>query len=64
MENQTMKIKMTITIELDEDLYPNTEDVKLWLENEVFVPDDMVLHSNEIGDEVGVVKSIKNIQYL
>jgi len=59
-----MKIKMTITIELDESLYPNNEDVRMWLENEIFIPNEMVLHSNEIGDEVGVIKSIKNIQYL
>ena len=59
-----MKVKMTITLLLDDQLYPNTEEVRLWLENEIFVGDgSLILHSNEIGDEVGVVKLCRNIQF-
>lgn len=60
-----MKIQMTIEIELDDEFYGNTEDEILWLENEILVGDgNLILHSNEIGDEVGVIKSVKNIKYV
>lgn len=61
-----MKVKMTITFELSEHLYGETltEDQKLWLENEIFVGDgSLVLHSDEIGDEIGTVKLCRNIQF-
>jgi len=59
-----MRIKLTVEIVL-EDSFGTDEDGKLWLENEVLVGDgSLILHSNDIGDVVGVVKSIKNIQYL
>lgn len=59
-----MKIKLTIEAEL-EDGYGIEEEEKLWLENEILVGDgSLILHSNEVGDSVGVVKSVKNLQYL
>lgn len=59
-----MKIKLTIEVEL-EDSFGMEETEKLWLENEVLVGDgNLVLHSNEIGDTVGVVKSVKALKYL
>ncbi len=46
-------------------LSSDSEDEKLWLENEILVGDgNLILHSNDVGDEVGVVRSVKNIQYL
>ena len=55
---------MTIEIELDDTLWGFTDDEKIWMENEVFVGDgSLIMHSNEIGDEVGVIKSVKNITY-
>jgi hypothetical protein len=60
-----MRIKMTIEIEVDEDVFGCTEEERLWMENEVLIGNGtLILHSNEIGDEVGIVKSVKNIQYL
>ena len=60
-----MRIKMTIEIEVDEDIFGVTEEERLWMENEVLIGNGtLILHSNEIGDEVGIVKSVKNIQYL
>lgn len=60
-----MKVQMTIEVELDDDFYGNSEDEILWLENEILIGDgNLILHSNEIGDEVGVVKSVKNIKYV
>lgn len=59
-----MRIKLTIEVELEEG-YGTEEDAKLWLENEILVGDGtLLIHSNEIGDTVGTVKSVKNIQYL
>ncbi len=59
-----MRIKLTIELELEEG-YGTEEDAKLCLENEILVGDGtLLLHSNEVGDTVGTVKSVKNIQYL
>ena len=61
-----MRIRLTIEVELEEGMFTgNTEEEKLWFENEVLVGDNsLMLHSNEIGDTVGVVKSVRNLQYL
>lgn len=60
-----MIVKMTIQIEMDEEYYGFSEEEKLWLENEILVGDgNLILHSNDIGDSVGVVKSVRSIQYL
>jgi hypothetical protein len=60
-----MKIKVMLEIELDEGWFSIAdEEEKLWFENEVMVGDgSLILHSNEIGDHVGVVKSVKIIEY-
>lgn len=59
-----MKIRLIIEVDID-DSFGVGEDDKLWLENEILVGDgNLILHSNEIGDSVGVIKSVKNIQYL
>ena len=56
---------MTIEVEIDETIYSFAEEEKLWLENEILIGDgSLILHSNEIGDEVGIVKKVKNIQYI
>jgi len=61
-----MKIKVTLEIELEDGFILHAdEDDKLWFENEIMVGDgSLILHSNTVGDEVGVVKSVKNLQYL
>lgn len=59
-----MIIRMTIDVDVDENIYGFSEDEKLWLENEIFIGDgSLILHSNEIGDEVGPIKKVRNIQY-
>ena len=56
---------MTIELELDDSFLPLDEDSKLWLENEIFIGDgNLILHSNEIGDTVGEIKSVKSIKYI
>lgn len=60
-----MKIKVTLEIELEEGyILIADEEEKLWFENEVMVGDgSLILHSNEIGDTVGVVKKVKDLEY-
>ena len=59
-----MIVKMTIEVEIPEDAFGFSEEEKLWLENEVLVGDgSLILHSNDIGDEVGVVKKVRNVSY-
>ncbi len=58
------RVRCTIEFELEESFGIEEEEL-MWLENEVLVGDgNLILHSNDIGDTVGVVKSVKNIQYL
>ena len=54
---------MTIVFELDDNVYGNTEDELLWLENEILVGKrNLILHSNEIGDSLGEITSVKNLK--
>lgn len=61
-----MKIKVTLEIELEDGfMLIADEDEKMWFENEVMIGDgSLLLHSNEIGDSVGVVKKVTNLKYL
>lgn len=60
-----MKIKLTIEIDMDDDVYSSDVDDILWLENEILIGDgSLILHSNEIGDTLGVVKKVSNIRYI
>ena len=60
-----MKIEMKIVIELDSNLFGNTRQEILWLENEILIGNrSLIIHSNEIGDIVGEITSVKNIKYL
>ena len=60
-----MKIKLTIEIDVDDELFKFDDEGKLWLENEILIGDgNLILHSNEIGDTLGVVKKVSNIRYI
>ena len=60
-----MIIRMTIDVAVNENIYGFSEEEMLWLENEIFIGDgSLILHSNEIGDEIGPIKRVKNIQYI
>lgn len=60
-----MKVRLTVVIEINEDEYGVNDDAeRMWLENEILVGDgNLVLHSNDIGDTVGVVRKVTNIQW-
>jgi hypothetical protein len=55
---------MTIIVEVDKDLFTCDEDEMQWLENEILIGNgSLILFSNDIGDSVGIIKSVKNITY-
>lgn len=60
-----MTVKLTIELTLDDEIYGNSEDEKLWMENEILVGDGtLLLHSNEIGDTIGEIKKVSNIKWI
>ena len=61
-----MKIKLTIEVEMEEGyILHEDETEKMWLENEILVGDgNLLLHSNEVGETIGVIKKVTNLQYL
>ena len=60
-----MILKLTIEVRLDDYVYANSEEEMLWMENEILVGDgNLLLHSNEVGDTIGEVKKVSNIQWI
>jgi hypothetical protein len=59
-----MILKMTIEVKLENGMDLKEDEERIWAENEVLVGDGtLILHSNEIGDEVGVVKKVTNVRW-
>jgi len=59
-----MILKMTIEVKLESGMELKDEEERIWAENEVFIGDGtLILHSNEIGDEVGVIKKVTNVRW-
>lgn len=59
-----MKVKLTIELEINEEVFENSEEQKLWIEKEILVCDGrLILHSNEIGDTLGEIKKVSNIKW-
>lgn len=58
-----MKIKLEIELDYDADLHHAEDNIaREWFFNEVLCGqkrDDLILHSNEIGDSIGTVKVLK-----
>jgi hypothetical protein len=52
------KIKMVVELEYDEKLMGETQEEKDWFNNDILLKDTLILHSNEIGDEIGTLKVI------
>ena len=60
-----MVLKLTIEVKIDDAVFGNSEEEKLWMENEILIGDGtLLLHSNEIGDTVGEIKKVSCIQWL
>ena len=54
-----MKLLLTIEVEIDDELYGTSDKESMdWLINDILLSgkDHLILHSNEIGDEIGTVK--------
>ncbi len=60
------EIRMTIKILVDDNLWDLTEpDTKDWLLNGILIGDgSLILHSNELGDEVGVATEVSSIEFI
>lgn len=60
-----MRVKMTIEVEIEDTMIGDDEEGKMWMEDEIFVGDgSLLLHSNEIGDTIGEVKRVTNVQWV
>ena len=60
-----MILQLTIQVKIDDKVYGDSENEKLWMENEILVGDGtLLLHSNEIGDTIGEVKKVSNVKWL
>lgn len=53
-------IKIEAEFIYDDELFPDTKEDQDWFYNEILLKEDLILHSDEIGDEVGILK-IKKI---
>ena len=52
-----MKFLLTLELDIDEKVYGTDQDEVAWLRNDILLGNGgLILHSNEIGDEVGLVK--------
>ena len=59
-----MILKMTIEVKLEQGMQLKDDEERMWAENEVLIGDgSLILHSNEIGDGVGVVKKVTNVRW-
>ena len=60
-----MKIKIELEVELEDWVFdPNDQEEKDNFENTILVGDgSLVLHSNEIGDTIGVVYQVNKIEF-
>ena len=61
-----MKVRLTIEIDLDKNLINFSDDEeRMCVENEVLIGNrELIVHSNEIGDYIGEVTSVKNLTWL
>lgn len=61
-----MKVRMTIELDLGNDFinYKDDEE-RMWVENEILIGNrELIVHSNEIGDYIGEVTKVTNLQWL
>lgn len=59
-----MKITMNICIELDDNFFGSSDEEIEWLKNDILKPDDLIIHSNEIGDYLGSIVEMKDIEII
>lgn len=55
-----MKLKIELLIEVEDEIWGlNDKEAREWFENECLNPDQLYLHSNEAGDEIGKIIEVK-----
>ena len=61
-----MIVRMTIELDLGNDFINYKDDEEcMWIENEILIGNrELIVHSNEIGDYVGEVTKVTNLQWL
>lgn len=54
------KLKLDIELTYDAKLMHGNEEESIgWFSNDILMKEKLILHSNDIGDEIGTVKVIK-----
>lgn len=57
------KVELTITIELTD--YELDNEEKEWYEKDILIAgDDLILHSNEVGDGLGNAIKVENVRWV
>ena len=57
------KVELTITVELTDYELDNGE--KEWYEKDILIAgDDLILHSNEVGDSLGNAIKVENVRWI
>ena len=60
-----MKLRMTILVDVDDAYGAFDEEEREWMESDVLSSKgELVLHSNEVGDEVGYISEVSNIEWI
>lgn len=54
------KMKMLVELRYDASImHGRDKEAKDWFFNEILKKDKLILHSNEIGDEIGIIKVLE-----
>jgi hypothetical protein len=57
------KVELTITIELTD--YELDNEEKEWYEKDILIAgNDLILHSNEVGDKLGNAIKVENVRWV
>jgi len=65
MSTKGNTLSMTIEVELGDAFTFLHEEEFTWFQNEVLVGNGtLVLHSDEIGDIIGIIKKVSNVRYI
>lgn len=56
---------MTILVDVDDAYGAFDEEEREWMESDVLSSKgELILHSNEVGDEVGYISEVSNIEWI
>lgn len=60
-----MILRLTIEVNIDDEAHGTSEEERLWLEENVLLGNGtLFLHSNEIGDTIGEVTKVSDVQWI